>query len=72
MNARRVLSPVLRKRCFQMRTVRDGVKNKAVSMLLVRWSLARNKHLVTISLLMNSEVRVNSGLMFRVMKSTTE
>lgn len=54
-----------------MRTVRDGVENTVERMLLVGWFLARNEHLVTISLLLNSEIRVNSGL-FRVMKSTTE
>lgn len=71
MNARRVLSPGLRKRCFHMRTVRDGLENTAERMLLVDLSVARNKYLVTISLLINSEIRVNSGL-FRVMRSTTE
>lgn len=58
---------------------REEVENIAQKMLLVGWPQpiidlleGRNKHLVTISLMFNSEISVSSGLMFRVIKSTTE
>lgn len=78
MDASWFLSPVLRKRCLQSIDTEE-VENIAQKMLLVGWPQPiidlleeRNKHLVTISLMSNSEISVSSGMMFRVIKSTTE